>query len=325
MIVDECLVPLFDKVGARAPIERVIVVEDSYEGLLASADPAAWHDPKLAETEARRVLHERDHRQAEGRGLLAPLERAAQLGVAAATHGPRNLRGRHDAAGRADVPRECVGHPYLAAMVGAKLVFPGPHLDPERLLEGSSREVTSTAGVPTIWLGILQALDAKPGRWELSKMKGMLVGGSAAPGALIAGFDQRDGRLVVHGWGMTETSPVASTAHLPGDLRATDEATRYDCVAKQGIPLPFVECAPTSATGDAVGRRDGASSRCAARGSRRATTTRRSRPAMDRRWLVPHRRHRAIDEQGFIRFVDRSKDVIKSGGEWISSVTSRTR
>src|SRR4029077_18281363 len=134
------------------------------------------------------------------------------------------------------------GYRYIGTMIGAKLVYPGPHLDPESLLDAFVQEgVTWTAGVPTIWMGILQLLDADPGRWDLSRMKGMLVGGSAAPRAMIPGFKQRHGLQVVHGWGMTETSPVASTAQLPGDLHDADEETQFDFVAMQGIPLPLVE------------------------------------------------------------------------------------
>src|SRR6185437_11358291 len=108
-------------------------------------------------------------------------------------------------------------------MLGAKQVFPGPHLDAESLLEDFVADgVTWTAGVPTIWLGILQELDAHPGRWDLSRMKGMLVGGSAAPRSMIAGFKERHGLVVCHGWGMTETSPVASVAMLPGGLSSAD-------------------------------------------------------------------------------------------------------
>src|SRR5205807_1263113 len=134
------------------------------------------------------------------------------------------------------------GYPYLAAMLGSKLVFPGPHLDPESLLEDFVQEgVTWTAGVPTIWLGMLQLLDADPGKWDLSRMQGMLVGGAAVPRAMIAAYEERHGLTIVQGWGMTETSPVASVSDLIGDLREADDETRYDHVAMAGIPLPLVE------------------------------------------------------------------------------------
>jgi len=93
------------------------------------------------------------------------------------------------------------GYPYTCAMVGTKMVFPGPHLDPQSLLEDFEQEgVTITAGVPTIWMGILAMLDKEPDKYDLSKLHSMLVGGSAAPRAMIAGFKQRHGKQVVHGW-----------------------------------------------------------------------------------------------------------------------------
>src|SRR5262249_56487785 len=98
----------------------------------------------------------------------------------------------------------------------------------------------------------------------LSAMKGMLVGGSAAPRAMIAGFQERHGLRVCHGWGMTETSPVASMAALPGELARADLDTQHDYIAMQGIPLPLVELRARDAggreiahDGEAMGGLDG--------------------------------------------------------------------
>ena len=112
------------------------------------------------------------------------------------------------------------GYPYLARDGRREARLPGAAprpREPARRLRRRSG-VTWTAGVPTIWLGILQLLDADPDRWDLSHMKGMLVGGSAVPRAMIAAYKQRHGLTVVQGWGMTETSPVASTTDFVGDL-----------------------------------------------------------------------------------------------------------
>src|SRR5205814_956655 len=112
----------------------------------------------------------------------------------------------------------------------------------EELLATMEHEhVTWAAGVPTIWMGILARLDAEPGRWDLSAMKAMLVGGSAVPRAMIAAFEGRHGLRICQGWGMTETSPVASTVALPYDLAEADAETRWDYQAMVGVPLPFVE------------------------------------------------------------------------------------
>jgi fatty-acyl-CoA synthase len=215
------------------------------------------------------------------------------------------------------------GYPYLAAMLGTKLVFPGPHLDPESLLEDFVEEkVTWTAGVPTIWLGMLQLLDANPGKWDLSQMRGMLVGGSAVPRAMIAAYEERHGLSVVQGWGMTETSPVASVTDFLGDIAEADQDTQFDYVAMAGIPLPFVEIR-IRADGQDVPWDGESMGELEVRGPWVASGYFEDDSQADR-WtddgwfqtgdIV------SMHPRGFIQIKDRSKDVIKSGGEWISSV-----
>ena len=217
LIVDRSLLPLWEQFADRTPIEHVFVVEDSYEELLAGADPDDYEDPDLDEDAASAMCYTSgttgmpkgvlySHRSAVlhtlGQALAAPLglhvtEKETLLPVVPMFHA------------------NAWGYPYTCLMVGAKLVFPGPFLDPESLLEAFEQEgVTITAGVPTIWMGILGMLDKEPDRWDLSKLHSMLVGGSAAPRSMIAGFRQRHGKTVVHGWGMTETSPLAHRLRL---------------------------------------------------------------------------------------------------------------
>ena len=212
---------------------------------------------------------------------------------------------------------------YLAAMLGTKLVFPRPFLDPESLLENFVTEkVTWTAGVPTIWLGMLQLLDANPGKWDLSHMKGMLVGGSAVPRAMIAAYKERHGLSVVQGWGMTETSPVASVTDFIGGLAEADQDTQFDFVSMAGVPLPFVEL--RARVGDEEIPWDAeAMGELEVRGPWVAAGYYEDESQADR-WtddgwfktgdIV------SMHPKGFIQIKDRSKDVIKSGGEWISSV-----
>ena len=135
------------------------------------------------------------------------------------------------------------GYPYTCLMVGAKLVFPGPlpRSASRCSTTSSSSSVTITAGVPTIWMGILGMLDKEPERWDLSKLHSMLVGGSAAPRAMIDGFRQRHGMTVVHAWGMTETSPLATTSDYVGEFRRRRRGDAARRRAMQGLPLPFVE------------------------------------------------------------------------------------
>src|SRR5262249_2619946 len=107
--------------------------------------------------------------------------------------------------------------PYSCTMSGVKQVLPGPHLDPVSLLEDFQHErVTVSAGVPTIWMGILQELDANPGASALSGIRYMTGGGSAPPRAMIEAFAERHGLHLVHGWGRTEMSPVGTISGAPG-------------------------------------------------------------------------------------------------------------
>jgi len=212
------------------------------------------------------------------------------------------------------------GLPYIAAMTGAKLVFPGPHLDPPSLLDLFAGErVTIGAGVPTIWLGIREALDAAPDRWKLMPGLRMVVGGSAAPEQLIRDFD-RLGMTLIHAWGMTETSPVGLVSRVPPGLAGADEATQYRLRAKQGVPPPLVDIRVRNEAGD-VPRDDKTSGEVLCRGPAIAgsyvgghTPERWTADGMFRTGDVAR-----IDDHGFIQLTDRMADMIKSGGEWIAS------
>jgi fatty-acyl-CoA synthase len=326
VIVDRSLAPLLDQFVDRTNVEHVFVVEDSYEELLAGADPEAWRDPELDESEAAAMCYT-SGTTGQPKGVVYSHRSTMlhTLGVAAGN--PMNL-----GVGESDCILPVVpmfhanawGYPYVATMCGAKLVYPGPFLDPESLLDDFVQEgVTWTAGVPTIWLGILAMLDAEPDRWDLSRLKGMLVGGSAAPRSMIAGFQQRHGLTVVHGWGMTETSPVASTAQLVGDLAETDEETQFDFVALQGLPLPLVELRHRDADGKLLPWDGESMGELETRGPWVAAgyyeTPEQADRWTDDGWFKTGDVV-AIHPRGHIIIKDRSKDVIKSGGEWISSV-----
>ncbi len=324
VIVDRSLLPLLEQFRERTKIEHVFVVEDSYEELLAGASADDWRDPELDENEAAAMCYT-SGTTGLPKGVVYSHRSTIlhTLGVASLT--PLGTPVSEQDAILPVVPMfhaNAWGYPYLATMLGAKLVFPGPHLDPQSLLEDfEQEEVTWTAGVPTIWMGILGLLDQDPEKYKLS-LKGMLVGGSAVPRAMIAAYRQRHGLQIVQGWGMTETSPVASVTDYPGDLRRADDDAKFDYAAMAGIPLPFVDIRarvddeeiPWDA--ETMGELE-------VRGPWVAAGYYET-PEQAERWtddgwfktgdIV------SIHPKGFIQIKDRSKDVIKSGGEWISSV-----
>src|SRR5579859_1428779 len=326
VIVDKMLVPLLDQFIGETQIEHVFVVEDSYEDLLAGAPADDWTDAELDEDEAAAMCYT-SGTTGRPKGVVYS-HRSTILHTLGVSSGSRLGM----SFGESDVFLPVVpmfhanawGYPYLAAMLGAKIVYPGPLMDPHSLLEDFEHErVTWAAGVPTIWMGILNVLDSEPGRYDISSLKGMVVGGSAAPRAMIAGFKRRHGISICHGWGMTETSPVASVTDLPGDLHDADEETQFDFVALQGIPLPFVEIRGRDMDGQLIPWDGETMGELECRGPWVAASYFET-PEQADRWtddgwfctgdIV------SIDERGFIAIKDRSKDVIKSGGEWISSV-----
>jgi acyl-CoA synthetase (AMP-forming)/AMP-acid ligase II len=215
------------------------------------------------------------------------------------------------------------GIPYAAAMSGAKLVFPGPKLDGASLHELMTAEsVTLSLGVPTVWLGLLQYLEQSGKR--LDGVKRVTVGGAAAPRAMIEAFEMKYGIECVHGWGMTEMSPVGSLGLPKAKHLHRSHEEQIAVKAKQGFPLFGVDMKVVSADGT-VAPHDGATSgELHVRGpwivgayfnDERATAT-----AFDGEGWFCTGDVAVIDADGYMVIVDRSKDVIKSGGEWISSI-----
>jgi len=324
VIVDKSLLPCLEQFQDATDIEHVLVVEDSYEELLAGASADGWRDPELDENEAAAMCYT-SGTTGMPKGVVYSHRSTLlhTLGVAAAN--PLGLGVFEGDVIMPVVPMfhaNAWGYPYLATLLGAKIVYPGPHLDPESLLDDFVQEgVTWAAGVPTIWMGILALLDANPSKWDLSRMKGMLVGGSAVPRAMIAAFAAYD-IPIVQGWGMTETSPVASTGSLPHDLAHVDQDTKFDLMALAGIPLAFVEI--RARIGDEEVPWDGESmGELEVRGPWVAAGYY-DTPEQADRWTADGWFKTgdivSIHPRGYIQIKDRSKDVIKSGGEWISSV-----
>jgi fatty-acyl-CoA synthase len=143
------------------------------------------------------------------------------------------------------------GTPFACTMLGTKLVFPGPHLQPRDLAELIQAEkVTLTAGVPTLWLGLLALLEKE--RYDLSSLRGMIVGGAAAPQSMIEAFEKKHGLTVMHAWGMTEMSPLGTVSRPKSYQLDLSEAERFSIRAKQGTSVPGVEIRAVGEDGQAV-------------------------------------------------------------------------
>ncbi|USU19333.1 3-(methylthio)propionyl-CoA ligase [Paraburkholderia fungorum] len=211
------------------------------------------------------------------------------------------------------------GLPYIACMVGAKLVFPGPALDGKSLHELiEDEQVTLSAGVPTVWQGLLAHVDAIAG--SFSSMQRTIIGGAPCPTAMTAVFQERHRVDVVHAWGMTELSPVGTVCSFKAHQVSLPVEERYALQAKQGRPVFGIDMKIVDLDGNALPWDGAATGDLLVRGH---WVTREyfggdDTPPLRDGWF-PTGDVARIDPDGFMQITDRSKDVIKSGGEWISS------
>ncbi|HEY2374678.1 MAG TPA: long-chain fatty acid--CoA ligase [Gemmatimonadaceae bacterium] len=332
VIVDRVLLPAFERFRDRLTSVREVIVVDGdgegpagaldYESLIAEAEPDAFEE----------VIDERDA--------------AAMCYTSGTTGRPRGVVYSH----RSQILHTLVvlqpvclglserdtvlpvvpmfhanawGVPYAATLAGANQVHAGPYLDPRSLLELLSTErVTGTMGVPTIWMGILQELDRTPGAYDLSTLRNVMIGGAAVPESLIRAFAERHGIAITQGWGMTETSPVGSMSTLTSELAERDADVQYAYQARAGRPLPLFEVRVRDDDGVHAWD-DNGMAELEVRAPWVAASYYHAPETSDRftedGWFKTGDMA-SIDARGYIAIRDRAKDVIKSGGEWISSV-----
>ena len=329
IFVDASLLPVLERVAARLKtVRQIVVMADSappngqlgtlaaYEELIAR-HPTDFPWPEIDERDASAMCYT-SGTTGKPKGVVYSHRSAVLHSFGIAVGGGLGIT--EESVALPVVPMfhaNAWGLPYAAAMVGATLVFPDRFLDPVSLIDlFQSERVTLTAGVPSVWIALLQHLD-KTG----TDLPGLLLfnGGSALPAALYDGLT-RHGIRVDHGWGMTETSPVAATATLKSQL---GEGERRRVKLKQGLPLPGVELRLMDVERNSAVAWDGKSvGEIQVRGP----------------WITGSYYHGVdadcftadgwlrtgdvanVDPDGYIQIVDRVKDLVKSGGEWISSV-----
>jgi len=329
LIVEDVLLDVWRQVRSRVKCERIFIVDrgggppggtESYEAFLQEAgdDP---QDPNLEEENAAAMCYT-SGTTGRPKGVVYSHRAIALHSLVCSMPDHFNIS-RHDTI----LPVVSMYHvnawglPYSALLNGSKQVLPGRNLQPHALLDLMQDEhVTLTAGVPTIWMGVLDVLEKNPGRWNLSSALRVLIGGAAAPESMFRRFD-KFGVRAVQAWGMTETTPVATVCTPKPDMEAWPENELYALRARQGLPLPFIEVRSVGDEGEIPW--DGETSgELQVRGPWIAGSyfgLEQPDKWTEEGWFRTGDVV-TIDSEGYVKITDRLKDLIKSGGEWISSV-----
>ena len=335
LLIDETMLPLLDAIRDEVHLERIFVMSadgavpdsapdgvESYEDLLASADEDDFEYPDFDETDAAAMCYT-SGTTGRPKGVTYSHRGICLHSMASAMPDMLGLRERDTV--MPVVPMFHVnawGTPFTAVLVGAKQVMPGPHLDPVSLLENLTlEEVTVTAGVPTIFFGILRKLDEDPDAYDLSGLHDMIIGGSAAPETMIRAFQERHGLRVLHAWGMTETTPLGTVCNLTTEKEDLPEDEKYRIRSTQGIPGPFIEVRARGDEGfvpwdgDSMGELEIRGPWVSGAYYKDEDPDKFTDDGWFRTGDIV-----SIAPGGYMEIQDRTKDLIKSGGEWISSV-----
>jgi fatty-acyl-CoA synthase len=330
LILDDVLIPVFQQICSRVSFERIFVVRhggcesadglESYEDLLKGARNEPKYPP-IAEEDAAAMCYT-SGTTGQPKGVLYSHRALCLHSLAMSLPDQMNIS-RHDTV-LPIVPMchaNAWGFPYAAVMNGSRLILPGRNLQPEVLLDLMQEErVTLTGAVPTVMLAVLSELEKQPGRWTLEKRLRIIIGGSALPESMLRRFDKL-GIQLLHLWGMTETTPVALASTLKPHMSCWTTDQLYAQRSKQGLPPPFIEARAASETGEAPW--DGETmGELEVRGPWVAGSY--YGGEQPEKWTGDGWFRTGdvvtIDEEGYVKITDRMKDLIKSGGEWISSV-----
>ncbi|HMI54297.1 MAG TPA: long-chain fatty acid--CoA ligase [Candidatus Saccharimonadales bacterium] len=331
LVVDDILLPLFEKIKKNVNLERVIVnpfggggvpsAYHSYEALVQSTQTTPNY-AELSEQDPAAMCYT-SGTTGKPKGVVYS-HRALALHSYSISLPDNFSLSRHDTI----LPAMSMFHanawgiPFAAVMNGSKLVLPGPNLQPEAILDLlSTEQVTFTGAVPTVWLGVVDKLEKEPGRWKLREGLRIAVAGSSCPETLFRRFD-KFGVKVIQPWGMTETTPIATVCTLKPHMDSWGEVEKYALRAKQGVPSPFIDIRATDGVKEVAwdGQTPG---ELELRGPFVADSYY-NQPDAGCSWTIDGWFRTGdvvtIDADGYVKITDRTKDLIKSGGEWISSI-----
>lgn len=330
LIVDSCLLGVFERIRPRVHVERVFVVghgsralpegAESFEAFLDSA-PGEPDSPELAEDDAAAMCYT-SGTTGVPKGVVYSHRSIALHTLSISLPDQMSISNSDTVLPIASMFHvNAWGLPYAAVMNGSKLVLPGRNLQPSALLDLMQDEgVTLAAAVPSVLQGLLNALEEHPGRWKLADGLRVLIGGAAAPESMFRRFDSQ-GVQTIHAWGMTETSPLGTICRLKPSMRDWAENKHYAQRTKQGLPSPFIDVRIVDDLHEAAW--DGeATGELQIRGPWVAGSYN-GNDQLDK-WTADGWFQTGdvatIDSEGYVKITDRAKDMIKSGGEWISSV-----
>jgi fatty-acyl-CoA synthase len=335
VMTDLTFVPLLEKIADKLPtVERYIVLTDGAHMPQTSLRNAVAYEDWIAEADGDFTWRRFDENTAAGmcytsgttghpKGVLYAHRSNVLHAFMAALPDSKNLSCRDVC-----LPVVPMFHangwslPFSMPMVGATMVLPGAKMDGESIYELLDRyKVTFTAGVPTVWLMLLQHLEKTGGK--LPYLKRVVIGGSAAPRAMVKTFQEVYGVEVVHAWGMTEMSPLGSLCTMKPDYAHLAGDAKLDLQQKQGHPPFGVEMKITDDAGNALPWDGKTFGRLKVRGPAVAYSYYKlegADPVFEPDGFFDTGDVATIDRYGYMHITDRSKDVIKSGGEWISSI-----
>ena len=329
LIVDDVFLDLFERIRPRVKLERVFVVDrggrtadgcEPYERFLAESTGEPEY-PAKAEDDAAAMCYTSGTTGCP-KGVLYSHRALALHSLGISLPDQFNISCRDTVLYAMSMfHANAWGLPYASTMNGCKQVMPGRNLQPEVLLDLLQNEsVTLTGAVPTVWLAVINALEAHPGRWKLAPELRIISAGSAVPESLFRRFDKFNVSLI-QPWGMTETTPIATCSVPKPHMRDWREDELYPLRAKQGTTLPFIEVravgleGPVPHDGETTGELEVRGPWVTASYYRLDQGDRWTSDGWFRTGDVA-----TIDGEGYVKITDRSKDMIKSGGEWISSI-----